>query len=134
MIKLCKDELIAVVNTKPEFKVPLCQRIDHFLDHADLRVVDLEKTAKHVDAIIRKLRRTFGEGESSPAGECISMSFFGPFGDFAASFSKVHGDSNKIRLAVGTLLNYLILKCSHLFFEFLVSRRNLRKLIRHSSP
>jgi hypothetical protein len=117
MIKVCKSELAATANTQPEYKLPLAQRIDHFLDHADLRVLDVEKQAKNVEAMIKKLRCVFAEGETASGGDCISMSFFGPFGDFAANFSRVHTENNRLRIAVSPRISFfaivevLILVC-----------------------
>lgn len=101
LINVCRDELAAVADMPAEFKHPLCHRIAQFVDHADTRLQEIEKQARHVESQIKQLRCTFGENETASNGECISMSFFGPFVEFATYFAKVHADNNRLRIAVG---------------------------------
>jgi hypothetical protein len=105
MINVCRDELAAIADMPAEFKHPLCHRIAQFVDHADTRLQESEKQAKHVESQIKQLRCIFGESEASATGECISMSFFGPFVEFATNFAKVHVENNRIRMAVSSMLS-----------------------------
>ena len=99
-IAFCKEENTFAAKLPVEYRKPLMGRIDAFLDHAESRILSVDKQARDVESQVKRLRCLFGEGAPAAVGDCISTTFFGPFGDFAANFLKAHEDNARIRLAV----------------------------------
>ena len=122
MIKCCKDELGLCATMAVEYKDPICRRIDTFLDHADVKILEVEKRASDVFEKVANVRQLFGENASANSGECISSTFFSPLCDFAAKYSKAHKENMKLRTLVRTILIGFYAMCFKLFLTLFIER------------